>query len=545
MATVAEFFRARAHDDHPGLYHGDEHWTYREFIALCNQRAAWLLAHRRPGPFHVGIMLDNVPEFAFWIGACAMAGATMVGINTTRRGADMERDINHTDCQVVITQDVWVGELDGLQLDCGHDRVLNTDTQAYRAQLAPFAGAGLPDVQVTPQDIFMLIFTSGSSGAPKACICSHGRIAALTQQIAQHCGQGPDTVSYVTMPWFHAGAINSGWLPAVSAGSATVIRKFTVSGFLADIRRYGVTHFSYVGKPLAYLLTAPEQPDDADNPLRIVLGNEGAINDVERFGKRFGCTVIDGYGSTEGGISISRRPGMPRGCLGLPNQEGVAVYNAQTAQECPRARLDADGRLLNPNEAIGELVNLQGAAGFEGYWKNPEAGHKRVRGGIYWSGDLAYRDEQGYFWFAGRDDEWLRVDGENIASAQIEEVLFRHPDVVLAGVYAVPDPAVGDRVMAALQLREGATFDAAGFEAFLHSQSDFGTKWMPSFVRVTPNMPVTATAKVLRRQLRLERWRTADPVWFKPERHAPFRPFGTEDVTAFEASFAPGALQRL
>ena len=545
MNTVADFIRARAEDDNPALFYRDQRWTYREFVAQCAQRAAFLLAHRRPGPFHVAILLENVPEFPIWIGACALAGATMVGLNATRRGADLARDISHTDCKFLITESLWLPEVEGLELPKDQVRVLDLDSADYSAALAPFAGAGLPAVEVDPKDICMLIFTSGSSGAPKACICSYGRIAALATAIAGHCGHGPGTVSYITMPWFHAGAINTGWMPALSSGAATVIRKFSVSAFLPDVRRYGVTHFSYVGKPLAYLLSAPEQADDADNPLRMVLGNEGAVDDIERFSKRFGCAVIDGYGSTEGGISISRTQDMPRGCLGLSTGEGVAVLDPVTGAECARARFDERGELLNANEAIGELVNLQGAAGFEGYWNNPLANHKRVRDGIFWSGDLGYRDEQGYFWFAGRDDDWMRVDGENIASAQIEQVLFRHPDIVLAGVYAVPDPVVGDRVMAALELREGARLDPSAFEAFLLDQPDFGTKWMPSFVRVTTQMPLTATAKVLRRQLREERWSTRDAMWWKPQRNDRYQPMDAAAVAAYEATFAPGALRRL
>lgn len=142
-------------------------------------------------------------------------------------------------------------------------------------------------------------------------------------------------------------------------------------------------------------------------------------------------------------------------------------------------------------------------------------------------------------------DDWLRADGENIASAQIEEILFRHADVVLAGIYAVPDPAVGDRVMAALQLRADAQFDPVAFEAFLTAQPDLGTKWTPDFVRVTEHMPVTATTKVLLRQLRQERWRTTDTVWWKPQRGSPYRQLQAADIIAWEALFAPGALQRL
>ena len=135
MQTIAEFVRARATDDNTALLHGDSRWSYREFVALCAQRAAWLLANRREGPFHVGILLDNVPEFPFWIGACALAGATMVGINSTRRGADLERDINHSDCQLVVTDDAWLHALDGLRLDCGDERILDCAGSACRALL--------------------------------------------------------------------------------------------------------------------------------------------------------------------------------------------------------------------------------------------------------------------------------------------------------------------------------------------------------------------------------------------------------------------------
>ena len=120
-----------------------------------------------------------------------------------------------------------------------------------------------------------------------------------------------------------------------------------------------------------------------------------------------------------------------------------------------RAKFDGDGRLLNPDECIGEIVNKNGAAGFEGYYKNDEANSARIRNGWYWTGDLGYRDEDGWAYFGGRDFEWIRVDGENFAAAPIERILARHHDVVLAAVYAVPDAEVGDQVMATLLVRPG------------------------------------------------------------------------------------------
>jgi fatty-acyl-CoA synthase len=216
------------------------------------------------------------------------------------------------------------------------------------------------------------------------------------------------------------------------------------------------------------------------------------------------------------------------------------VVDAETGRECPTARFDDDRRLLNAEEAIGELVSAGGAAGFEGYWRNAKAERARLRNGWYWTGDLAYRDAQGFFYFAGRTDDWLRVDGENFAAAPVARVLERHPDVVLGAVYAVPDPNVGDQVMAALQLRPGASFDPDEFSRFLTDQPDLGTKWAPRFVRVCEALPVTATAKVLVRVLRHERWNCGDPVWWRPDRapNASYRPLHPGEAADLEHSVA-------
>jgi fatty-acyl-CoA synthase len=174
------------------------------------------------------------------------------------------------------------------------------------------------------------------------------------------------------------------------------------------------------------------------------------------------------------------------------------------------------------------------AAGFEGYWRNDEAEAVRLRNGWYWTGDLAYRDENDFFYFAGRDYDWLRVDGENFAAAPVEAILKRNPDVVLASVYAVPDTVVGDQVMAALQLRAGAGFDPEAFAVFLASEEDLGTKSAPRFVRIAEELPVTATTKVLKRVLRSEGWRCADPVWWRPAKDAPFQRLTPEDADALD-----------
>jgi fatty-acyl-CoA synthase len=544
MPTIAELVHARAGDEHPALLFEDSSWSYAEYVDACAQRAALLTELRRPGPFHVGVLLDNVPEFPMWLGAAAVTGAVIVGINPTRRGAELARDITHTDCQLIVTEERHAPLLDGLDTGVDEGRVLVIESAAYADTLGRHRAA-LPDVEVAESDLYLLLFTSGTSGAPKACLCSQGRLARIGVTLSSMVGLGPDDVCYVAMPMFHSNALMAGWVGALAGGATVALRrKFSASGFLPDVRKFGVTYFNYVGKPLSYILATPERPDDADNTLRLVFGNEAADLDIERFSRRFGVPVIDSYGSTEGGAIVQRTPDMPPGALGRGG-DGVTVLDPETGEETPPARFDADGRLLNPDEATGELVNRLGASGFEGYWKNEEANAARVHDGIYWTGDLAYRDEHGFIYFAGRDYDWLRVDGENFAAAPVERILARHPDVVLAAVYAVPDPEVGDRVMAALQLRPGAPFDPEGFAAFLGEQSDLGTKWTPRFVRISETLPVTETSKVLKRLLRRERWECADPVWWQPAKGAPYRRMTRGDVGALREEFAARGHERV
>jgi AMP-binding enzyme C-terminal domain len=172
------------------------------------------------------------------------------------------------------------------------------------------------------------------------------------------------------------------------------------------------------------------------------------------------------------------------------------------------------GELLNPAEAVGELVNTDGGL-FAGYYGDEEADASRMRDGVYWSGDLAYTDDRGFCWFAGRAGQWLRADGENLGTAPIERVLLRHPAIAEAAVYGVPDPVSGDQVMARVVVRDGASLTPAEFGAFLAGQGDLGPGQQPRFVRVADRLPRTPTFKVLTRLLAADRWNTSDPVWWR------------------------------
>ena len=544
VPTFAEHVLARAEDDNVAVLFEDRAWSYREWVAECGARAALFQQMRIPGVPHIGVLLENVPDFTMWLGAAALVGATVVGINPTRRGSELARDITYTECQLVITESTQVHLLDGLDLGVANGRVLVIDDLAYESALAPHRLRPASGLSYDPETQYLLLFTSGTSGAPKAVITSHGRLHNVAGAMMGITALAHDDVTYISMPLFHSNALFTAWAPSVVSGAAVALRRtFSASGFMPDVRRFGATYFNYVGKPLAYILATPEHADDADNTLRRGYGNEAAEADLIRFTERFGCTLSDGYGQTETGASIIRVPGMPAGALGV-GAPTIRVLNADTGEECPRAMFDDHGRLLNADDSIGEIVN--GTRGtFEGYWNNPEANSERLRDGAYWTGDLAYRDAEGYFYFAGRSADWVRVDGENFSGAPIERILMRFANVVLAAAYGVPDPEIGDRVMCALQLNDGATFDPVAFATFLGEQPDLGSKWAPAFVRIVTDFPMTQTNKILKRELVKQQWRVADKIWWRVGKSSEYVPFVAADTEALAARFAQAGRSHL
>ena len=523
--TVTDLLLARAADDRPGLRFEDATWSWTDHLRQSAAYAATFTALRRRGiPFHIGILADNRPEFSFALAGAALAGAVLVGLNPTRRGAALARDVRLADCQLVLTESRHADLLAGLDLGVDPDRIIDLHSPAWTEIVAAHANAPLAPVPATPDDLLMLVFTSGTSGDPKAVRCTHGKIAFPGRMLADRFGLSTSDTVYVSMPMFHSNAIMAGWSVGLAAGATLALRRrFSASGFLTDVRAFGATYANYVGRPLSYVLATPKAVDDADNPLRIVYGNEGAEADIPRFAERFGCQVVDAFGSTEGGVSIARSADTPSGALGKL-ADGTVILDPNTGKPCPPAEFGADGRLRNADRAVGELVNTAGPGWFAGYYGDPEADASRLRDGRYHSGDLGYVDQQGYCHFVGRLGDWLRVDGENLGTAPIERIIARHPDIAEVAVYGVPDPTVGDQVMAAVVPRPGAVFDPAGFAAFLAAQPDLGPKQLPRYVRIAAALPRTATYKVVKRTLTAQGVDCGDPVWHRPSGDAAFQP---------------------
>jgi len=496
--TIQQLLRTRIGDASPAVKYGDRVWSWREHLADASAEAAALIGIADPPrSLHVGALLGNTPEMLTAMAAAALGGYVLCGINDTRRGAALAKDILRADCQILLTDPAHRALLDGLDLP--GVRVIDISTDEWSGLLAA-AGPLVPHREVEPTDTLMMIFTSGTSGEPKAVRVTHLTVIFAGANLIERFEVDSSGVCYLSMPLFHSNALLAGWSVAVGSGAAMVPATFSASGLLPDLRRYGATYMNYVGKPLAYVLATPEQPDDAENPLLVAFGNEASDRDIAEFSRRFDCTVWDGFGSTEGAIIITREDGCPAGSLGQ-GFPGVSIYNPDTLTECAVARFDDDGALINPDEAIGELVNTSGAGLFAGYYNDKDATDARLRHGMFWSGDLAYRDADGWIYFAGRSGDWLRVDGENMTTAPIERILQRLPAVSQVAVYAVPDEQVGDQVMAALVLADDAELTPGEFGEFLAAQSDLSPKGWPRHVWITESLPSTATNKILKREL--------------------------------------------
>jgi fatty-acyl-CoA synthase len=461
----------------------------------------------------------------------------VVGLNPTRRGAHLADDVRRTDCSLILTDREHRDLLDGLDLGLPRERVIEVDDPAFLDAL-PDDPEWRAEVPPSPEDLWVLLFTSGSSGTPKAVRMTQGRATRASDSLI--CAR--DDVPYLAMPLFHGNALNACLLPALRVGATIVLRRrFSATAFIDDVRTQGCTYFSAIGRVLSYVLETPPRPDDRDNSLKLVLGPETSAADMAAFEERFGCPVFAGYGSSENAIILYPPPRDTPGALGTaPRGDEIAVVDPDTLEVRPVARFDEAGRLLNAEEAIGELVGRNALDRFEGYYGDPESERERCHDGWYWSGDLAYRDADGVFWFAGRTADWIRVDGENFATAPIERILRRFEGVRNVAVYGVPDERnAEDQVMAALEMEDGATFDPAAFAAFLAAQADLGTKWAPRYVRVAERLPVTGTDKTDKKPLRSDAWRAEDPVWWHPDRRRPeYVALTPEDAASLDDALA-------
>jgi fatty-acyl-CoA synthase len=584
--TLPAQFEARAcHPEigsWPAVRQGDLCWTWRRFRDESVRTAHFLL--RRLGridssrPGYVAMMLENHPQLLSLYAGCGYGGLTLFGLNTGLRGETLAGVIDQSQARVLVVDEAFLPEIERVRGQLRHVAPENllvlrgeggaplegSDFEAcLDAEVGPAdASLDAPAVDVRPDSNLMVIYTSGTTGLPKGINNNHFKLNVIGLRVAQQLGLGRDDVGYACMPLFHSNAMFLGFQPAFWACASIALReRFSASQFLADVLRYGVTYWNYVGEPVHYILEAlrREYGDDeerilrevAQNPrnrFRYAVGNGAAPPDIDRFIRWMGLEdMFELYGSTEAAISTFRKKGDPRGSVGEITDPQVVILN-ENGGECPPAQLDAEGGIGNYAEAVGEICRVAPDTSlFQGYFGNPDANASKYRSGVYHSGDLGHilvRDGQRYLFFDGRTDDWIRKDGENFSAAQVARLLQEHPDVVLAAAYGVPCAVSDELVMAALKLRPGARFDPREFYAFCEGQVAHGgmdRKWIPDFVRVVDEFEYTQTQKILVRNLKqahFDRRRLPDAaIWWRQRGDDAFRPFRAADYEALRGEF--------
>ena len=576
FASIGQVIKHRGTDlkykDRTFMYFEDERLTFGSYLNRCTRYANMLLKVKeeaQPDRFHVGVLMLNYPEFMISMGACALVGATLSGINTGQKGSMLARDIDFTDCILLITDNMYLPEVEAVvddlplidRKDVWVNNIRDEDKslpQGYislgdklaetEAAMGTRAFNTPPDIHVDPETNLMIIFTSGTTGAPKGIINSHKKLMGMSAGLIAGLNFTENDVAYGVMPHFHSNSVYLAYIPAIMcAGGFAFRRKFSASGFLPDIKKFAVTTFNYVGKPLAYILAATEGMVDHDNRLRIAIGNGASAVEQDTFRKRFGLDwVMEVFGSTEGGATVIRMPGDPEGSVGVMAPE-LELFREEDGEKADTAQVDEEGLLTNYSKAVGEIINTGGLGNFEGYYKNEEATKKKAAGGMFHTGDLAYyregeKDGQPvrFMYFVGRTGDWIRKDGENFLSEPIEIIINDYPHVFLSSVYGVPCHQADELVMVSLKLKQGVAFDPQDFYNFITAYEGMNEKWWPDLVRILEELPHTETVKISPRDLRRQFYnmeKVNDPVFWRERDDTSFKPFNIEDYRALKSKF--------
>jgi fatty-acyl-CoA synthase len=560
---------------------GERAWTYRQFRDESVRTAHFLLGRlgsaKASGGGRVAMLLENHPELLSLYAGCAYAGMTLFGVNHGLRGDTLRGVLEQSGARMIVVDEALLPELERVQdgltrIPRENLLVLRTRSEhslgdrdllecLSREVAKPGTSLDTPGVDVRPEDNLMVIYTSGTTGLPRGINNNHVKVLIIGKAVSAQLQLGDDAVGYACMPLFHSNAMFLGFHPAFEMGGTLVMReRFSASAFVPDVLRTGVTYWNYVGEPVHYILSAIEKQYGGDeeriraeiaehpnNRFRYALGNGASPPDIDRFIRWLGLEdMFELYGSTEAAISTFRKKTDPRGSVGEVTDAAVKILDERD-RECPPARVDADGKLLNYAEAVGEICRVAPDTSlFQGYFDNADANAKKYRGGVYHSGDLGHvliRDGRRFLFFDGRTDDWIRKDGENFSAAQVARLLQEHPQVRLAAAYGVPCPVSDEWVMAALLLRERASFDPRDFFDFCQRQVAHGgmdRKWIPDFVRIVRDFEFTQTQKILVRSLKRDHFdprRVSDAIYWRRRGDDRFQPFTASDYASLREDF--------
>jgi fatty-acyl-CoA synthase len=504
---------ARLHGDAPALIGVAETLSFRALEARMHQYSRWGLSRGVQRGDTIALMMGNRPDyFAIWLGLTQI-GAVVALVGVDLRAGALAHALRVAGARRLIVASECLGALAGLDDAievCAHG---GTGSDR-RVDLAAAALSGAPLApsearEVTLADRALRIFTSGTTGLPKAAEVSHRRIIAWTHWFAGLADLGANDRLYDCLPMNHSvGGVVAIGAPLVNGGSVVIAERFSAGRFWDDIARHECTAFQYIGELCRYLVASPERPAEKAHKLRIAIGN-GLSGEVwRRCLDRFGpLRVLEFYASTEGNVWLYNVEGRI-GSIGrvppyLAAREPIALARFDADAGAPLREADGfcrrceDGEIGEALGRIGEDVNAR----FEGYSQATETEKKILRDvfapGDAWmrTGDLMRRDADGYYSFVDRIGDTFRWKGENVATTEVAAALSTCPGVAEVIVYGVAVPGADGRAGMAL-LRITGLLD---LEALVGALGALPRYARPLFLRVAREIEATETFKPKRR----------------------------------------------
>jgi long-chain acyl-CoA synthetase len=468
-------------------------FTYRAFDEAVNQAANLLLAAGIEKGKRVSLFLTNSAEYLIFYFACFKIGAWAGPINAHLKAEEIEFVVTNSEASVIVTQQDLLPKVEAVRdhLATVREVLLIEDT---RAQQESDSRLQTPDSRLSWDDEAVIIYTSGTTGKPKGVLLTHGNLLTNAREIAEWLQLTEGDRALLIMPLFHVNALMTTTMAALWAGGSCVLAPgFSASRHWQRVSDYGVTYFGSVATMLSLLIQTYPQgiPEGCDTSrLRFALCGSAPVplEVAKQYEELFHCPVIEGYGLSESSCRATFNPidGRRRlGSIGLPIGNEVKIF-------------DEDDKEVAPG-VVGEIV-LRGANIMKGYYKNDEANQQAFRSGWFHTGDLGYRDADGFFVIVDRKSDMIIRAGENIYPREIDEVLYQHPKVKDAATIGVPDALYGEGVKSFIVLREGE--NATEEEMIAYCQQHLADFKCPKTIAFLEDIPKGPTGKLLKKRLR-------------------------------------------
>jgi long-chain acyl-CoA synthetase len=470
-------------------------FTYSEFDQAVNRAAAMLAAHGIGKGEVVSLLMPNSVEYIIAYFACWKLGALAGPVNSLLKEHETAFVLNNSEAKAMLIHSEFRERIYSIRNDLPHLKsIISFDDEA--AATREFGATHKRGEDPDTDDDAIIIYTSGTTGKPKGCLLSHGNIVANARQISEWLSFTGDDRLLTIMPLFHMNAVSVTTMSALYAGGSTVISpKFSAKRFWHTISDYQITSFGSVATMLSMLLnTYPEGVPEGlqTEQLRFAMCGSAPVpaEVMKKFEETFNCPVVEGYGLSESTCRSTFNPPDARrrpGSCGLPIGNEMKVFDDNDREV-------ADGEL-------GEIV-LRGENILKGYYKNPEATSVAFRNGWFHTGDIGYRDSDGYFFIVDRKTDMIIRGGENIYPREIDEVLYQHPAVAAAATIGIPDELYGEEVAAFVVLKDG--IQAGEEELIRHCTDRLADYKCPKSIRIVKDIPKGPTGKLLKRELAKE-----------------------------------------